>query len=84
MTWRRLKTEISMTRFPISIPELAFIAGTRAVGGVGIGFLLAGCVRAEHRKAIGLALLAIGVLATVPVAREVYVRRRDAMGNASS
>ena len=69
-----------MTRFPVSIPELAFIAGTRGVGGVGIGLLLAGCLRAEHRKGIGLALLAIGVLTTAPIAREVYVRRRDALG----
>jgi len=73
-----------MTRFPISIPELAFVAGTRGVGGVGIGLLLAGCLRAEQRKGIGLALLAIGVLTTVPVAREVYVRRRAALGDASS
>jgi len=73
-----------MTRFPISIPELAFIAGTRGVGGVGIGLLLAGCLSGEQRKGVGLALLAIGVLTTVPVAREVYLRRRDALGDASS
>jgi hypothetical protein len=79
-----LNMETSMTRFPISIPELAFTAGTRAVGGVGIGLLLAGCLRAEQRKGIGLALLAIGVLTTVPVAREVFVRRRDAILDASS
>jgi len=76
--------ETSMRRFPISIPELAFIAGTRGIGGVGIGLLLAGCLRAEQRKGIGLGLLAIGVLTTLPVAREVYVRRRDALAEPSS
>ena len=70
-----------MTRFPMSIPELAFFAATRGVGGVGIGLLLAGCLRAEQRKGIGLALLAIGVLTTVPIAREVYIRRRGALGD---
>jgi hypothetical protein len=79
-----LDMETSMTRFPISIPELAFTAGTRGVGGVGVGLLLAGCLRAEQRKGIGLALLAIGVLTTVPIAREVYARRRDALRDASS
>ena len=72
-----------MTRFPMSIPELAFVAGTRGLGGVGIGLLLAGCLRAEQRKDIGLALLAIGALTTVPIAREVYVRRRDALRDTS-
>jgi len=76
--------ETSMTRFPISISELAFIAATRGLGGVGIGLLLAGCLRAEQRKGIGLALLAFGVLTTVPVAREVYVRRRNALADALS
>jgi hypothetical protein len=76
--------ETSMTRFPVSIPELAFIAGTRGVGGVGVGLLLAGCLRGEQRKGVGLALLAIAALTTVPIAREVYVRRRDALGEVSS
>ena len=73
-----------MTRFPMSIPELAFVAGTRGVGGVGIGLLLAGCLRAEQRKGIGRALLAIGVLTTVPIAREVYTRRQSALRDTSA
>jgi len=68
----------------MSIPELAFVAGTRGVGGVGIGLLLAGCLTTEQRKGVGLALLAIGVLTTVPIAREVYVRRRGALVDASA
>jgi hypothetical protein len=68
-----------MTRVTLSIPELAFVAATRGMAGVGIGLLLAGCLGVQQRKRVGWSLLAVGALTTVPIAREVFLRRRRAL-----
>ena len=64
-----------MTRMTVSVPELAFVAATRAMAGAGIGLLLADSLGARQRKRVGLALLTVGVLTTLPIAREVFMRR---------
>lgn len=55
----------------ISLPELALIAGTRAIAGAGIGLLLADRLPEKQRKAVGWTLLLVGVAVTVPLAVEV-------------
>jgi hypothetical protein len=55
----------------VNLPELALIAGTRAALGVGLGMLLAGKLDRETRKGAGWALLAVGVLTTIPLAAGV-------------
>jgi len=55
----------------ITLPELALIAGTRAVLGAGIGLLLADRLPEGQRKAVGWTLLLVGALTTVPLALEV-------------
>jgi hypothetical protein len=55
----------------VSLPELALIAGTRALLGAGIGLLLAGSLPDGQRKAVGWTLLLIGGLTTIPLAFEV-------------
>ena len=66
-----------MKTFELSLPELAFVAGTRGMTGAGIGLLLADCIKTvERRKAVGWTLLAIGALTTVPIALTVASRRR--------
>jgi len=65
-----------MTRVNMSIPELAFVAATRGMAGAGVGLLLADFLRADVRKRVGLTLLAVGALTTLPIAREVLIRRR--------
>lgn len=57
-----------MKKLDLSPPELGFIAATRAVLGAGIGLLLADKLRSSSRHRIGLALVVVGVLTTVPVA----------------
>jgi len=52
----------------VSFPEIAFVAATRGVGGVGIGLLASTLLKDEHRKKVGFALLAIGILTTIPIA----------------
>jgi len=68
-----------MRRVTLSLPELAFVAATRGMAGAGIGLLLAGYLGARQRRRVGLALLAVGALTTVPIAREVLMRRRAAL-----
>lgn len=57
-----------MRHVDLPIHELAFVAGTRALAGAGVGLLLADFIRPESRKAVGWTLLAIGALTTVPIA----------------
>ena len=65
-----------MGNFEVSLPELATVAATRGMAGIGIGLLLAGHLQPETRKSVGWTLLAIGGLSTVPLAAMVMSRRR--------
>jgi len=58
----------------VSIPELAFVGGTRGILGAGIGLLLAGQFSQRTRKRIGVAMLVLGALTTIPVF--IGIRRR--------
>jgi len=55
----------------LSIPQIAMIAGTRAMAGVGLGLLMADRFSDRPRKAVGWTLLAVGALSTIPLAVEV-------------
>ena len=62
----------------VTFPELGLIAGTRAMAGVGLGLLLADCLPAEQRRAVGWTLLLVGALTTIPLAFEVLGKRLPA------
>ena len=51
----------------LTIPEIGMIAGTRAALGIGVGLLLAGKLNESKRQGAGWALLAVGVLTTIPI-----------------
>ena len=63
-----------MSRPIVSFPEFLFGAGTRALGGIGIGLLLAEHLKSRQRRALGLGLLAVGALTTIPLARRILPR----------
>ena len=68
-----------MRNLNVSLPEVAFIAATRGVGGAGIGLLASNYLKAAERRKLGLALLAIGILTTIPIAftaRRRFMRYR--------
>lgn len=65
-----------MKETTVTLPELALIAGTRAAGGAGLGLLLANRLSESQRRAVGWTLLLVGVLSTVPLALEVFGKRR--------
>ena len=66
-----------MRRLVLDPPTFAFVVATRAALGVGIGLLLSGRLPEERRRAVGKALVAIGVVTTIPAAMSVMrgVRR---------
>jgi cation transport regulator len=57
-----------MQKVNVSFPEIAFVAGTRGLAGIGIGLLAANYLKSRERKKLGIALLAIGILTTIPIA----------------
>jgi hypothetical protein len=60
----------------LSLPELALVAITRGILGFGVGLLLAGRLSQAQRRPLGLALLAIGAITTIPIGLEVLGRGR--------
>ena len=58
----------------VSLPEAATVAATRAIAGVGIGLLLGNQLIAPERKKLGLCLLALGALSTIPLAMRLVPR----------
>ncbi len=55
----------------LTIPEIMLIGGTRVALGVGLGFLIADKLSRDARKGAGWALLAVGVLSSVPIVVDV-------------
>ena len=65
-----------MTRLDLSLPELLFIAGTRAALGVGIGMLASLRIRRARRRTLGIGLVTFGGIATLPAVL-LLARRRS-------
>jgi hypothetical protein len=59
----------------LRMPELGMLVGTRAMLGAGVGLLLADKLGGSQRRRIGWALVAIGALTTIPLAKLVFGRR---------
>lgn len=66
----------NMKKAELTLPEIALIAGTRAMLGAGAGLLLADRLKDDQRKAVGWTLLAVGVISTVPLLTDVLSKRR--------
>ena len=65
-----------MSRLTVSFAELLLLAGTRAMAGVGVGLLLSAHLNARQRRTLGLTLLAVGAVTTVPLAARILPRLR--------
>jgi hypothetical protein len=66
-----------MKKLNLAPPMVGLIAGTRALIGVGIGLLLSDRLGRRSRTKIGLALLGVGVLSSIPIAFRVFGRQRE-------
>jgi len=64
----------------LTLPELGFIISTRAALGAGIGMLLSEKLDTSTRRAIGIALAAVGAVTTIPAAM-VLARKRPALAS---
>jgi hypothetical protein len=61
-----------MKKAALTLPEIILIAGTRVIGGVGIGLLLADIIKEDQRKKIGWRLFLVGAVSTIPLAWDVF------------
>jgi len=66
-----------MSTVVLTLPEFGFIVATRGMLGAGIGLLASGRMTEVQRRAVGLALVAIGAATTIPAAMAVFGRRRE-------
>jgi len=65
---------MALTERAFTIPELMLVAGTRVALGVGVGLLISDRLNKDQRKAAGWALLAVGVLTTIPIVKGVLAK----------
>jgi uncharacterized membrane protein YfcA len=65
-----------MKKTEITLPELALIAGTRGMIGAGAGLLLAERLNKDQRRAVGWTLLLVGAISTIPLAIDIFSKRR--------
>jgi hypothetical protein len=66
-----------MRELQLTLPELAIVAGTRAILGAGLGLLLADRLPEGQRKAVGWTLFLIGAVITLPLALEVLGKTNE-------
>ncbi len=55
-----------MNKIDLSIPEFAFVIATRAALGMGIGLLLSQNLARKQSRTVGVALVTLGALTTIP------------------
>jgi len=55
----------------ITIPQLMFVAGTRAALGAGVALLAGRRLSDRKRRAAGITLALVGVATTIPAARMI-------------
>ena len=71
-----------MRRISLRVPEIGFIAGTRAAFGAGLGLLLADRLNRRQRRKVGRVLVAIGAVTTVPVVVNLIRKAKESLGAA--
>jgi hypothetical protein len=75
-----------MRTVTLSIPQLALLVATRAMGAAGVALLLGDRLDRDQRRAVGATLAAVGALTTLPLVAEVVsaarASRRDTLDQA--
>jgi hypothetical protein len=64
-----------MKKAEITLPDLALMAGTRAMFGAGLALLFADKLPRDQRKAIGWTLTLVGAVMTIPLAINLFVKK---------
>ena len=60
-----------MKSLTLELPEFGFVVGSRVALAFGLGLLASARIPEPQRRAIGMALVGIGIAATVPAAMSV-------------
>ena len=68
-----------MRSVSLKIPEIGFIAGTRAAFGAGLGLILADRLNHRQQKRAGWVLITIGAVATVPIVVNVIRKATESI-----
>ena len=63
---------IGSKKITLALPQLALIGMTRGMLGIGIGLLLAERLDRRIARGMGIALAAVGVLTTIPIAVRLH------------
>lgn len=66
-----------MRKAELTFPDLALIAGTRAMLGAGVGLLISDRLSKEQRKAVGWTLALVGAVTTIPLSINVFAKRQS-------
>lgn len=66
-----------MKKAELTMPDIALIAGTRAMLGAGVALLLSDKLSEERRKAVGWTLALVGAVTTIPLAINVFAKRQS-------
>jgi len=69
---------VHMKTWTVTFPELALLAGTRAMLGAGLAFLISQRLSLCQRRTVGVILTGVGVLTTIPLAMELMGRESPA------
>ena len=65
-----------MKKAELTLPEIALIGGTRGLLGAGIALLAGNKLKQKDRKKVGWTLLLLGGLSTIPLAINIFSKRR--------
>ncbi|MBA2432473.1 MAG: hypothetical protein H0V56_10230 [Chthoniobacterales bacterium] len=65
-----------MIKKEVPLPMLALVAATRVMLGAGAALLLVEKMNDEQRRAVGWALLGVGILTTVPLAGYYFAKEK--------
>jgi hypothetical protein len=61
-----------MKKKKIAVPTVIAIAVTRGLAGLGAGLLLSPRIPKDQRKKLGLALVGLGAVTTIPLVKQVF------------
>ena len=65
-----------MKKAELTMPEIVLIGGTRVMIGAGVALLLGDKLNEDKRKMLGWTLFLIGALSTIPLAIDVFSKRK--------
>ncbi len=73
----RQNDSLEMKTYPVTLPEIGLLSGTRALAAAGLAFLVSEKIRPECRRAAGWSLLGAGSVVFIALVVNLVLRNRD-------